>query len=229
MFHCCTLTIISTVSFDTYKLYIKYIVIQEDSTNFQQKYHRSVLLIFLVIWLNNRRKGKLFLWVLKFRVVYFYSGSTGLSICADLMGRGPDPLRKIKRIIFIYTCSKVTKKRSWIISLFIYYNQKGWSRPNLSILNSSATIFRTSCKIITVTKMSVRHELLLSVCRCCTVTNFVLHQHNAQLIQTIIYLKHEMFLGQMHVNSTYIVYYSVVEYMHVVLFTIVFSLPDWYL
>lgn len=47
--------------------------------------------------------------MLKFRVVYFYSGSTGLSICADLMGRGPDPLRKIKRIIFIYTCSKVTK------------------------------------------------------------------------------------------------------------------------
>lgn len=117
------------------------------STNFQQRYHYSVLLIFLVIWLNNRRKGKLFLWVLKFRVVYFYSGSTGLSICADLMGRGPDPLRKIKRIIFIYTCSKVTKNRSWIISLFIYYNQKGWSRPNLSILNSSATIFRTSCKI----------------------------------------------------------------------------------
>lgn len=39
--------------------------------------------------------------MLKFRVVYFYSGSTGLSICADLMGRGPDPLRKIKRIIFI--------------------------------------------------------------------------------------------------------------------------------
>lgn len=38
-----------------------------------------------------------------------------------------------------------------------------------------------------------------------------------------------MFLGQMHVNSTYIVYFSVVEYMHVVLFTIVFSLPDWYL
>lgn len=145
MFHCCTLTMISTVSFDTDKLYIKYIVIQEENTNFQQRYHCSVLLIFLVIWLNNRRKGKLFTWVLKFRVVYFYSGSTGLSICADLMGRGPDPLRKIKRIIFIY--SKVTKNRSWIISLYIYYNQKGWSRPNLSILNSSATIFRTSCKI----------------------------------------------------------------------------------